>query len=281
MSPKALSIHILVSLACSISFAASDSKVRQSLDEVVLAKDQANIAFREASTNEQKERLRYITQRLTSAESLLQESLGGSGNYPSPPPPPPPSSGAVELYRSDSCTGTLLGTASAGTRCEKFAGAGDAWGVKINGECLNIVDASAVSACEAFKGGAERTAAQIFNSDSCSGNAVAAVGSLSQCDKLSTTGTTAWGVKIDGKCSNIADTSPAKACEAFKGASTAGAVAIYNSDSCSGGPQAYIDYNSRCENLKGLPAAWGIMVNGRCENISDLPIEVACERYRP
>lgn len=277
MSPKSLSVNVLVLLACSLSFAASDSRVRQGLEEVIAAKEQTDVAFREASSSTQKERLRYISQRLLSAESLLQESLSGGGG--GRPIPPPPTGNTIELYRSDSCSGTLMGTASAGTRCDKFAGAGDAWGVKINGKCLNISDVPAVQACEAFKGAADQSA-EIYSSDSCSGNPEAIVGSLSQCDKLAP-GARAWGVRVEGKCLNISDTTAAKACEAFKGASSPVAVAIYNSDSCSGSPNAIIDYNTRCDSLRGLPPAWGIMLNGRCENISDLPIEAACERYRP
>lgn len=278
MSPKSISLHVLISLACSISFAANDSLVRQSLDEVTLAKDQANIAFREASTNDQKERLRYISQRLLSAENLLQSSLGG-GNFPPPPPQPP--SGGVEIYHTDSCTGSLIGTANPGTRCDKFASAPSAWAVKINGECLNIQDTTAVNACESFKGAAGQNATMIYHTDSCTDSPLAAVGSQSDCDKLLTSGTSAWAVKVDNKCLNIADTAPAKACEAFKGASTPAAVKIYATDSCTDAPMAIVDYNTRCELLKGMHAAWGIVMNGRCENISDLPIEQACERYRP
>jgi len=279
MSPKALSLQIFVSLACCISLAANDSQVRQSLDEVTLAKDQTDIAFREASTNQQKERLRYISQRLSSAENLLQSSLGG-GNFP-PPPPPPSNGGGIELYHSDSCSGTLIGTANPGTRCEKFAGAGDAWGVKMNGQCLNIPDVSAVIACESFKGGSDANATTIYTTDSCTGSPIAAVGSLSDCGKLDTSGTRAWAVKVGSSCLNIADTSPANACESFKASSTPSAIKIFATDSCTGSPMAIVDYNTRCELLKGQHDAWGIVMNGRCENIPDLPIEVACERYRP
>jgi hypothetical protein len=279
VSPKTLSVHFLLSLACSVSFAANDSLVRQSLSEVTQAKDQANIAFREASTNDQKERLRYISQRLTSAENLLQSSLGG-GNFPPPPPPQPPSSG-VEIYHTASCTGSLIGTANPGTRCEKFATAPAAWAVKINGQCLNIPDIPAPEACESFKGAAEQNAALIYTTDSCTSSPIAAVGSLSDCSKLPIDGTKAWAVKVDNKCFNIADTSPSKACEAFKASSSPSSVRIFATDSCTDSPMAIVDYNTRCDLLTGMHAAWGIMMNGRCENIPDLPIEAACERYRP
>ncbi|MNK91292.1 hypothetical protein D3C87_1113840 [compost metagenome] len=140
---------------------------------------------------------------------------------------------------------------------------------------------SAVTACESFKGGAEANATTIYATDSCSSAPIAAVGSLSDCGKLETSGTRAWAVKIGSQCLNIADTSPAKACESFKASSTPSAIKIFATDSCSGSPMAIVDYNTRCELLKGQHDAWGIIMNGRCENISDLPIEVACERYRP
>ncbi|WP_374033340.1 hypothetical protein ACES2I_11110 [Bdellovibrio bacteriovorus] len=273
---KTAPVSLLMSLCCSISMAADNAKVSRSLEEITVAKEQTRLVMGQVSSPDQKERLRYVSDRLSTAEELLRQALGGGGSYP-----PPPSHGSVELFRSDSCSGSLIGTVSPASSCERFSSAGDTWGVRINGQCLNISDTSSVRACESFKGGADPRAVTIFTSDSCSGNALAAISATSQCEKFDSSGSSAWAVKIDGKCQNISDTAPAKACAAFKGASTLGAVKIFNSDSCSGNMVAAVDYNTRCENLRGLPAAWGIEINGRCENISDLDIVSACERYRP
>ncbi|AFY01987.1 hypothetical protein [Bdellovibrio bacteriovorus] len=277
MLTKTAAVILLLSLCCTVSMAADDSKVSRSLDEISVAKEQTRLVMGQVSSPDQKERLRYVTDRLNSAEELLRQALGGAGGST----PPPPTYGSVELFRSDSCSGSLIGTVSAASSCERFSSAGDTWGVRINGQCLNISDTSSVKACESFKGGADPRAVTIYTSDSCSGNAIAAISAGSQCENFDSTGSSAWAVKIDGKCQNISDTAPAKACAAFKGASTPGTVKIFNSDSCSGNMVAAVDYNTRCESLRGLPAAWGIEVNGRCENISDLDIVSACERYRP
>ncbi|WP_374030500.1 hypothetical protein [Bdellovibrio bacteriovorus] len=273
---KTATVSLLMSLCCSISLAADDSKVSRSLEEITVAKEQTRLVMGQVSSPDQKERLRYVSDRLTSAEELLRQALGGGGSSP-----PPPSYGSVELFRSDSCSGSLIGTVSAASSCERLSSAGDTWAVRIKGQCLNIPDISTVKACESFKGGADPRAVTIFTSDSCSGNAIAAISAPSRCENFDSTGSSAWAVKIDGKCQNISDTAPAKACAAFKGASTPGAVKIFNSDSCSGNMVAAVDYSTNCELLRGLPSAWGIEVNGRCENISDLDIVSACERYRP
>lgn len=278
MPPKVLVIPFLIFISCNLSIAASDSRVRQGLDEVIAAKEQTDVALRETSSSSAKQRLQYISDRLESAENLLRDSLGGGGG--GRPIPPPPGGGSVEFYRSDSCSGSMIGAVGANTRCDKFAGANDVWAIKVAGKCINIPDTSATIACESFKGAADPSAVEIYSSDSCSGNPHAIVSSNSDCENLPQN-SNAWGVKVAGNCVNIADTSTAKACEAYKGANSPSSISIFYSDSCSGKPTAIIDYNTRCENLRGLPAAWGIMMNGRCENIPDMEIEKACERYRP
>lgn len=274
-----LALSLLLSLSCSFSQAADDSRVRRSLEEVTAAQDQARTLMNIATTSDQKERIRYIQGRLTSAKQLLEDSLGGGGSYP--PIPPPSYGGNIEIYQSDSCSGSLVGTANINTNCSsKFSTAGHAWGVRINGECINISDTTAVKACEAYKSASEGRATLIYASDSCSSNAIAAISSNTSCESLEKNSSNAWGLKIGDTCHNIQDTSPAKACNVYKAASNPAAIEIYASDSCSSSLTAIVDYNTKCESLRGLPQAWGIKVNGQCQNISDIDIVTACERYR-
>lgn len=211
----ALTLGLISQLCSPLVWAADDHKVTRSLDEIVIAKEQTQLVMRQSTSNEQKERLRYVSDRLTSAEELLRQALNGGGG-PLPPPRPPQYGEAVELYHSDSC----------------------------------------------------------------SGSEIAMVSSLTNCDLFEQTGSAAWAVKVGNKCHNINDTAPALACRAFKSAASPYAVKIYHSDSCSGNLTAVVDYRTRCEDLRGLPDAWGIEANGRCENISDIDIVQACERFK-
>lgn len=282
MSLKTKSMGVLISLSCCFAFAADDAKVQQSLNEVTVAKDQTRQLMSTSMTNEQKERVRYISDRLISAESLLQQALGGNpAPIPPAPPAPPTQGGSIDLYHSDNCSGSLIGSANAATRCDKFSSAPTAWAVRINGQCLDIPDVAATNACESFKAAGDSSAPVLYHSDNCSSSPIAAVGSISECGNLEATGSAAWAIKIQDKCYDVQDMAPAKACESFKAASSPYAVQIYHSDNCSGTLLAAVDGNTRCENLKGLPTAWAVMSNGRCEDISDTDIVAACERFRP
>lgn len=277
LKTTALTLGILSQLCSPLTWAADDAKVSRSLEEVTIAKEQTQLVMRQVTSNEQKERLRYVSDRLTSAEELLRQALnGGGGNNPRPPQYP----SSVELYHSDSCSGNLIARVNAYTSCQSFSQAQATWGVKIDGQCLNIDDMPTVQACEAFKVGNSPASVSIHHSDSCSGQEIALISPETQCSGLETTGTAAWGIKVGGQCINITDTAPAKACEAFKSARSPQAVKIYHSDSCSGNLTAVVDYTTRCENLRGLPDAWGVEINGRCENISDIDIVQACERFK-
>lgn len=88
--------------------------------------------MKQVTSNEQKERLRYVSDRLTSAEELLRQALnGGGGSNPRPPQP----TSTIELYHSDSCSSSLTAIVDYTTRCENLRGLPDAWGVEINGRC--------------------------------------------------------------------------------------------------------------------------------------------------
>lgn len=126
------------------NFAADDTNVRSALMEVQSAQSQTQILFNDVTSPQQKERVRYISQKLFQAEQYLQKSL----NIPNNPPQP---SGQVELFKSDSCNGDLVAIVGPSTDCSRFSATESVWAVRINGKCQDITDLDAVSACQRFK----------------------------------------------------------------------------------------------------------------------------------
>lgn len=279
-------VSLLIGLCCSVSFAADNTKVRRGLDEVQAARSQTRTILNSTSSESQRQRLRYVLDRLSNAESVLMSSLndsgGGGGHYPYPPNDDD-NRGSVELYNSDSCSSGLIGMVGPRTNCSKFQGASAAWGIKINGSCKNIEDMSAEKACQLFKDFAEApsNAMKLYHSDSCSSGLIGILTSYSDCESMDSGNNNVWAVEMNGSCQNISDTSPARACRALKAAQSSNAIKIYNSDSCSGSLVAYVDSRTRCEGLRGMPDAWGVMINGQCQNIADTDIVSACQRFKP
>lgn len=60
---------------------------------------------------------------------------------------------AVELYRNDSCHSSIVGLIDYNTNCSEFAQSvsSSIWGIKVNGECINIPDTNAERACNLYK----------------------------------------------------------------------------------------------------------------------------------
>ncbi|MFM6929822.1 MAG: hypothetical protein ACKOX6_15235 [Bdellovibrio sp.] len=280
-------VSLLIGLCCSVSFAADNMKVRRGLDEVQAAREQTRAILKSSSSNDQRQRLRYVLDRLSNAESILQSSLnsdgGGGGHYPYPPNDDNDNTGSVELYSTDSCSSGLIGMINPRTNCSKFQGASAAWGIKVNGSCKNIQDMPAEKACQAFKdlADAPSSAIKLYSTDSCSSGLIGVLTSYSDCDSMDSGNKNVWAVEVNGRCQNISDTSSAQACRALKAAQSSNAIKIYNSDSCSGSLVAYVDSRTRCEGLRGMSDAWGIIIDGQCQNISDTDIVSACQRFKP
>lgn len=58
----------------------------------------------------------------------------------------------TKLYRSDSCSGDVVGIVSPYTNCEIIGqGAGAVWAIEKNGRCQDITDTDFVTACNRFK----------------------------------------------------------------------------------------------------------------------------------
>lgn len=205
--------HFVTGLLISASaLGAEDHLVRRGLQEVQAAEEQAGYLLRSNLSGTDLERIRYIQQRLMSATSVLQNSLNGPGY----PPPPPQDGSSIELYHSDSCSGELLGRINYNTNCEAaFRNETAAWAIKINGQCMDISDMPSVRACQLFKGASTYNSVKIYHSDSCHGELLAIVNYSSSCQSLVGL-PAAWGIEVNGKCTDISDMPAETACERFK-----------------------------------------------------------------
>jgi len=125
----------------------------------------------------------------------------------------------------------------------------------------------------------DRVAVSIYGSDNCTSGLVAVVSSTTDCTTLG--GTSAWGVRVGGRCFDISDTNATTACNRFKGAATSEAIGIFNSDNCSSSALAFVNETTDCASVgAGLSSAWGVMINGVCNDISDAPFVSTCERFK-
>ena len=121
---------------------------------------------------------------------------------------------------------------------------------------------------------------EIYHSDSCSSNLIASVSEYTNCDALESSGTAAWGIKINGVCHNISDMSVAKACQTFGAGSSRETIEVYHSDSCSSNLLAFFSPETNCEAQPDTGSdAWAIKVGGVCKNISDMSLKNACVQF--
>jgi hypothetical protein len=125
---------------------------------------------------------------------------------------------AVALYHSDSCSGSLVGFTSPYTNnCSLFAGK-SIWGIKVNGQCINISDIDGNNACELFKAGVATSSIKLYHSDSCSSSLIATMNPYTVCEDLGRwTNEQVWGAMINGECKNIQDTDVVTACRLLRG----------------------------------------------------------------
>ena len=207
--------QIITGLLISVpALAANDSQVMNGLNDINAAQQQTRYLMQSSLSPTDRERVRYIDQRLMSAINQLQNSLNNPGN---PPPYQPPSGSTVELYHDDRCTSDLIGHVNYSTNCEMaFTGASTAWAIRVNGQCMDIADMAATKACEVFKAaGSSTNAVKIFHDDRCASDLVAIVNYSTNCQMLSGL-QNAWAIEVNGQCTDIADTSAVSACERFK-----------------------------------------------------------------
>lgn len=182
----------------------------------------------------------------------------------------------VLIYRSDSCSGSIIASLNERSNCSQFSNSGsDAWAVEVNGTCTNISDMSIQAACIRFAGAGPRSA-EIYRSDSCSGEMNAVVNRWTDCSALPSSGSDAWAVRIDGKCQDISDMSVQAACTRFKSRGPK----VFRSDNCSGSMIMRLGRGLDCSTLPSNGSdAWAIEVNGKCEDISDMSLQNACNSF--
>jgi len=263
------------------AFSADNQKVQAGLFEVQSAQSQVNILFNEV-TPQQKERVRYISQKLALAESYLQQSLNQNPPVPQPPPYQPPGNDVnVEMFQSDSCNGDLIGIVSSSTDCSRFSGAGNVWAIRVNGKCQDIDDTNAVNACRMYQHAGNPDAVRVYKSDSCRDSLSGIFSTYSNCETLPNDGNNAWAIMAGGKCQDIADTSLTMSCRAFKAINTPRAVKLFHSDTCRESLVAAVDQYTNCDSLTGLENVWAIQINGQCQDVSDLDVITACKRFKP
>lgn len=220
MTLKKFISAILILIFSAPSFSARDNEVIQSLDELRLAQEQSQylLNFSNLSTMD-RERVRYIDLQLRKINVLLNNALQVGPqpppNQPNPPPYQPPTQSRVQLFRSDSCSSELIGTIGPNTDCAvHFRNAARTWGISIDGICHDVADINSDRACEIFRN-ASAYDVKIYHSDTCSNELIASVNKYTDCQILSGQ-TRAWGIEVNGQCTDISDTDAVTACERFK-----------------------------------------------------------------
>jgi hypothetical protein len=193
-----------------------------------------------------------------------------------------PSGHGVTLYgSSDSCSSSEVGAiVDDRTNCSTLSASSSCWSVSVNGQCINISDTNLQAACQKYQSAASARLLVFGSSDSCSNSELAAyIGDRTDCSTLSDSDP-AWSISIDGRCTNITDTTVRKACVQYRDAATAKVVVYGTSDSCNGDVAAYLRSTTDCSILSSSASAWSVSINGSCVNISDTNVQAACVKYK-
>lgn len=155
-------------------------------------------------------------QQQREARAVL-DSCDAGAPRPNPGPRPRPGS-RISVYRSDSCSSSLVATLDSYTDCDSMAnGQERVWGIAINGQCADIADTTLSNACVAFKDAGDYRAVKFYRSDSCASSMVATASHSGRCAELSARmgAERVWAVEINGRCEDIADTDFRTACSRF------------------------------------------------------------------
>ncbi len=207
-SSLVIATFILTFTAVLSAFSADDQRVRAGLFEVQSAYSQTQILFNEV-TPQQKERVRYISQKLALAESYLQQSLNQL------PPNPPHQEANVELFRSDSCSSDLVAVVNSTTDCSRFNDTESVWAIRVNNKCQDIDDTNLMMGCRAFKAMNSPRAVKLYHSDTCRDSMIAAIDHNTACESL--TGLeNVWAIQSNGQCQDVSDLDVVTACKRFK-----------------------------------------------------------------
>ncbi len=145
-------------------------------------------------------------------------------------------------------------------------------------ECLKYAS-EILTGCSNSKGPDSRPSrrdgsVEFFHSDTCSSSLIATIDEIEDCSRISTN-ENVWGVRVNGICHNISDTSFSTACRSFAG----GSVEFYRSDSCSSNLLATASGQNACSEIPVSDNVWAVKINGTCHNISDTSFKEACMAF--
>ncbi len=186
--------------------------------------------------------------------------------------------GASVYGRSDRCDAdSIIGIVKESTDCNTFSTSQTSWSVKVSGQCIDISDTNARNACIFAQGSLPNVGTVFARSDSC--GADAALGTVTRytdCSAFATSGS-AWSISFAGRCQDISDTTPFRACMEVKGQMFGAGVIYGRSDSCdSDRALMAVDEQTDCNSLSASEAAWSVKVAGQCQDISDTSVRNAC-----
>jgi hypothetical protein len=131
-----------------------------------------------------------------------------------------------------------------------------------------------------------RQQVELFEDDDCKDDLVAVLKEWTDCSQFSKPDARVWGVRVDGVCYNVKDTTLGKACVAFSDFGSRRSVEFYNDDECDRDLLGVVASKARCSELAKSSGSssrnvYAVRINGVCQDVSDMTIAEACERYVP
>lgn len=230
-------------------------------------------------------------------------------------PTPSPTERTIEIFStSDSCTGTPTGltvlragidslsqcTAQLGSNASRWA-----WSIRLDGQCQNIPDTTALLACAAIDAPIAPDTSFVYfyeTSDSCGGAVLTSKtiqhsqALASQCVfSSSLLSKPVWSVKLNGVCTNISDTDIISACYGLDVPKTYDPtkmeIMTFGGSGCSGTVAATgflvpdLDLMNQCQGLtrvsKASSTAASVRVNGVCSSTGGGDFVSSCLQIAP
>lgn len=119
----------------------------------------------------------------------------------------------IEYYRSDYCNGAPEGVFYSTSRCDKLFFNYSIYAIKVNGKCIDILDANIRDTCKRFKNGFDGV--KLYNHAYCNERLIAVVTPNTNCSEVSGS---VYGVKKKGgECQSVGGTSASRLCYHFGG----------------------------------------------------------------
>jgi hypothetical protein len=179
---------------------------------------------------------------------------------------------------SDSCDADrIIGAVNETTDCSNFSESDRSWSVRIQGECRDISDTTARSACNFVFSNLPNTGAIFGSSDSCDpSRTIGTVSRNTDCQSFADSGS-AWSISYSGQCTDISDTTPRRACLEVRSKFPGAGVIYGTSDSCDSSRALFVvDELTNCNTLSDSERSWSVKIGGQCRDISDTSVRSAC-----